>query len=226
MTKAELLDTIRNRLYLLGSQAAPSYTNDALYPFMDRAYHITIERAVIEDRVHLLSPIINSYKFKYSNLKYDWIELCYKFSIPSDFFIYISGIVSISRNSVGQTPDRKTVTLDEKSPKHITKFINTDENKLYFTNPKISIKNNRSEGVIVTDGFSRFDFTNDPDYLGYFDYVKYPEKFININMGDSPEILEPLHQDIAEKAAELAKKILDSGVAIQEVQADDLIKMS
>jgi len=32
MTKAELLDTIRNRLYLLGSQAAPSYTDDAPYP--------------------------------------------------------------------------------------------------------------------------------------------------------------------------------------------------
>src|SRR6056297_2726834 len=95
MKKDTVLDYTRSRLYMMGSHAAPSFADEALYPFLDRAFQFVVQQAVSNDRLDLIADLIKtaaSTEFVSADIT-DNIWVSNNTSLNSEFFIFITGHV-------------------------------------------------------------------------------------------------------------------------------------
>jgi len=215
MNKSTILDYTRSRLYMMGSNAAPSFTDESLYPFLDRAQQIVIQQAINSDRLDLIADLINtldSDDFEgAASSGIFWTSGDY--GISGDFFAFITGYIYMrDRNN---EEDVKT-PIEPVSIKYFDLIVD-QSNRMRFPKPKVFFGHKGEFITIVKDSDTAFGVTDDSSKVE-IKYVKNPQLFSDIEGTTSPAISPQLHLDIVEKAAELTDTVLNPDSAGRKIQ--------
>lgn len=230
MNKSQILDYTRSRLYMMGSNAAPSFTDESLYPFLDRAQQIVIQQSIRADRLDLIANLIdtlNSSDFSEASTS----GVLWKSGdsdISNEFFAFITGYVYISEE-VGD--DGVKTPIEPVSIRYFDNVLD-QSSRMRFPKPKVFFGHEGEFITIVRDSYTIYA-TKDADGSTITDsqkveikYVKNPTSFSDMENTGSPAISPQLHLDIVEKAAELTATVLNPQAAAQEIQNNNQAQQS
>src|SRR6056297_987691 len=158
MNKSTILDYTRSRLYMMGSNAAPSFTDESLYPFLDRAQQIVIQQAINSDRLDLIADLINTLDSDdFDGARSSgifWTSGDY--GISGDFFAFITGYIYMrDRNN---EEDVKT-PIEPVSIKYFDLIVD-QSNRMRFPKPKVFFGHKGEFITIVKDSDTAFGVTD------------------------------------------------------------------
>ena len=223
MNKSTILDYVRSRMYLMGSNAAPSFADETLYPFLDRAQQISITDAVKFDRLDLISELIvtaGSTEFDGAVIDNNLWKSGSGTDIQSEFFMYITGsiLMGISTGDGRGIDSYEKVPLETVSIKYFD-IVLDKSNRMTFPKPKIFFGHNGEFISVLKDSVSSFGAgALTASDLVEIKYVKNPDLFSGMEGSQSPKISAQLHLDIVEKASELAMSSISPQRAGQQIQ--------
>ena len=227
MKKDTVLDYTRSRLYMMGSHAAPSFADEALYPFLDRAFQFVVQQAVSNDRLDLIADLIKtaaSTEFVSADIT-DNIWVSNNTSLNSEFFIFITGHVLLDPPADWLGTSKIVVPLEPMSIKHFDLLLD-QSNRMTFPKPKIFFGHKDEFITVMLDKTSVFNKSVGNSELVEIKYVTMPRLFSQMEGSDSLNVSDQLALDLIEKASELVSTVLQPSRAAQQVQNNNGIKNS
>ena len=232
MNRSEFLEYLRLRLDVINSDVSPSYEDDELYPFLDRAYLMVIDQQAKQGNFHFLKGLLASNTVDsgsitslsddvYMKNNEDTYPLKVNLNSLTSFYIHTYSQTKVKRgDSISSTSSYQWFPNDPIQIENASNVLITPVNKPYFLYPKVLVDYNEQNLIIFPDNYMMFDPASNSVKINY---LKLPEKFKNLS---TPAIHESLHHDVADKAANLAKIPINAQEAAQEVQVDEQVKRS
>jgi len=217
MIKADFITSVKNSLYLMGSNASPSFKDEYICQYLDKAYHSVINSIIESADLTYITNLIESKRLNITD--YTGKQKNFTFDVGKIFAI-VSGYVYTKYN--GGTPIKRPIEV------YSNIFIDTlldNSNYLYFSSPKFILNSRDNNISIIIDSYSEFttySCTGTAIPIS-FKYIKMPTKFIDMQNNDTPLISEIKHLEIADKAAELIANILSPQMAQFEIHNNDII---